>query len=409
MNHTQTNEVILGLLRADSENGRLPKIKDWSELDWEGILRQSLRHGIAPLLYRRLMTNFSGISIPDRIMSRFKDISLHVTAKNMCLYHELSKLMKRLRDRVPVILLKGGHLAALVYRDISLRPMVDLDLLIRKADLPEVAAAMRGLGYTQSTEDLDHPFHVAYLDPNRTAKLEIHWSLCPETSQAAALNVEDLWEGARWEMLEGNKVRILRPEHLLLHICLHDAGQHFYLCGLRTMCDIDVILRRYGDEIDWGMVASQARQWGITKSSYLSLLLARELMDTDVPEKTLTALKPLNFRPENLSWATKAILAPLSQDEPVSGSFAEFWGADRFKHKMALLLENFFPPRETMARTYSVQSNAPHLFLYYPWRLIEFWMRYGRSLRKMWNPGSEVHIGLEAEHSRILLRQWLQT
>lgn len=405
---TQTDELILGILRAESDGRCKEYLESLSEENWGGIIRQSLRHCIAPLLYHRLMTNFRGVCVPDGVMSRLKVVNLYCTARNIRFYHEIDRLLKSLGDSVPVLLLKGVHLAAFVYRDISLRSMVDLDILVRKADLHVVARTMRKLGYTRSMEDPDHPFHVAYMDSTKTVNLEIHWDICSEPAPPTVLDIEELWRDSRLEVLKGNQIRVLRPEHLLLHICLHDAVQHSYFFGLKTFCDIDAIIRRYREEIDWDMVVSCARQWSITKSSYLTLLLARELMDVNVPERVLAALKPRDFEPQNLSWARKAIFSPLSQDEPVSGSFAEFWGADRYKHKMAILLENIFPPRDYMAKTYSVPSNAPRILLYYPWRLIEFWMRYGRSLCKMWNPESEVHTGLEAEHSRILLRQWLQ-
>jgi hypothetical protein len=281
--------------------------------------------------------------------------------------------------------------------------MVDLDILVHKKDLYLVANAMNKLGYTRSLECPDHPFHFAYMDPTRTVDLEIHWNICSEEAR-----VHELWKDARSELLKGRRIWVLRPELLLLHICLHDAGHHFYLCGLRTFCDIDAIIRRYREEIDWEVVVSSASKWGITKSTYLTLRLAKEMMGAEVPEEVLTAIKPQDFKQENLLWARKAIFAPLSEDEPVSEHFAQFWGTSPYKSKMALFLANILLPRELMAKIYSVPLGSPYIYLYYPWRLIELSMRYGRSVGKISDESSDLRIGLEAEHSRILLREWLQ-
>lgn len=403
------NKIVLNLLRPNTDRSWVESLHRLSGTDWEGIFRLSLRHCIAPLLYHRLITHFGKVDVPDEVMGRLRHASLYFTAKNIHSYHEFERLLKNLGDSTPLLLLKGGHLAAFVYNDVSLRSMVDMDILVRKADMNVVAEAMKELGYTRNLENPNHSYHVSYLDSSRTVNFEVHWNICSETAHPSIPDVEELWRASRTEKFKGNEIRVLSPEHLLLHICLHDASQHLFLCGLRTFCDIDAIIRCYGDKIDWKVVVSRSRHWGITKSSYITLLLAREMMDANVPEKVLAALKPMDFRSQNTSWARKAIFAPLSQDEPVSDKMAEFWGSDRYKHKVAVLFENLFPPRDHMARTYSVPSDALHILLYYPWRLIKLWMRYGRSLRRMWNPHSEAHTGLEAEHSRNLLRKWLES
>jgi len=409
MSHTQTNELILGLVRKDSDGRMQALLQGLSESDWEGIFLQSMRHCIAPLVYHRLNSTYRDARLPAGVISRLKDVNLYFAARNIRFYHELGKLLQNLNDSVPVILLKGGHLAAFVYRDVSLRPMVDLDILARKADLHKIDKVMGEMGYNRGTEYPDHPYHIAYLDPTKRVLQEVHWHICSETVRPMAINIGDLWRDARSEVLKGNEIKLLRPEHLLLHICLHDSGQHFYLCGLRTFCDIDAIIRRYREEIDWEVVVSSASKWGITKSTYLTLRLAKEMMGAEVPEEVLTAIKPQDFKPENLVWASKAIFAPLSEDERVSEHFARFWGADRYKSKMALFFANIFLPRELMAKIYSVPLGSPYIYLYYPWRLIELSMRYGRSVLKMRDQSNELCIGLEAEHSRILLREWLKT
>ncbi|PKN61455.1 MAG: hypothetical protein CVU57_29265 [Deltaproteobacteria bacterium HGW-Deltaproteobacteria-15] len=409
MDHGKTNELILELLHANSNGRRQNQLQSLSESEWQGISRQSTRHCIAPLIYHRLKALDKAPGLPDGVMSGFRNVNLYFTAKNIRFFHELGRALKILGDGVPVLLLKGAHLAAFVYRDISLRLMVDLDILVRKADLHKIEKTMREIGFARSMENPDHPYHVAYIDSTRTVVVEVHWHICSEPTQAVQVDIEELWRDARSEVFKGKTVLVLRPEHLLLHICLHDGGQHFYLCGLRTFCDIDAIIRRYREEIDWEVVVSSASKWGITKSAYLTLRLAKEMMGAEVPEEVLTAIKPQDFKQENLVWARKAIFAPLSQDERVSEHFAQFWGAEQYKSKMALFLANIFLPLELMAKIYSVPLGSPYIYLYYPWRFIELSMRYGRSVGKISDEGSDLRIGLEAEHSRILLREWLKS
>ena len=55
--------------------------------------------------------------------------------------------------------------------------------------------------------------------------------------------------------------RVLCPEDLLLHLCLHTGGDEHdpFLLGLRPLCDIDGVIRR--QTVDWDALGARARSW----------------------------------------------------------------------------------------------------------------------------------------------------
>jgi hypothetical protein len=101
----------------EAGDGRLETL---SNSDWDVLIEESGRYGVASLLYHRLRTFHSDIPIPANVMARLRHIYLQSAGRGMHLYHELGKVLGLLRDEnIPVIVLKGVHLAELVYGNIA--------------------------------------------------------------------------------------------------------------------------------------------------------------------------------------------------------------------------------------------------------------------------------------------------
>lgn len=70
-------------------------------------------------------------------------------ARNLTLFQELRRILQALNNgRIKVMVLKGASLAETVYKNPVLRPMSDLDLLIREKNLGEVERKLLDLGYS---------------------------------------------------------------------------------------------------------------------------------------------------------------------------------------------------------------------------------------------------------------------
>ena len=99
--------------------------------EWIALIEMATWHGVAPLLYQRLKAPPLAGCVPDGVRERLRGLYLNTAACNMRLYEELRPLLLALRAAgIPVIVLKGAYLAEQVYRNIALRPMGDIDLLV---------------------------------------------------------------------------------------------------------------------------------------------------------------------------------------------------------------------------------------------------------------------------------------
>jgi len=135
MDHKARDEILLQFLRFGASQRESPRFEQLSTSDWEDLVQQSIRQGVTPLIYHRVKKLGPGLSVPSNVLKRLRESYLQSSARNLRLYHQLGKLLLILqREDIPVILLKGAHLAEIVYGNIAVRPMADIDLLVRQED-----------------------------------------------------------------------------------------------------------------------------------------------------------------------------------------------------------------------------------------------------------------------------------
>ena len=102
-------------------------------LDWNYIVECSVRQGISPLFYWNLNKISNGKAVPPEVMKNLEKMYYSNLARNMLLYDELSKILTAFKKAgIDTIVLKGAFLAEEIYKNIGLRPMSDIDLLIKR-------------------------------------------------------------------------------------------------------------------------------------------------------------------------------------------------------------------------------------------------------------------------------------
>ena len=119
-------------------------------LSWEQIEQRAAREALTPLLYSlwRKQT-----WVPQSVLERWHRIYLHTAMRNTLRLAELTRVLGGFGDiKIPVILLKGAALLKLLYGNVALRPMADLDLLVHLNDAPFALQLLESLGYV-----LRHP------------------------------------------------------------------------------------------------------------------------------------------------------------------------------------------------------------------------------------------------------------
>jgi len=413
MDKNTEGELLLSCLHQGADSASTSRFAQLSDQDWDDVIQQSIRHGVTPLLYQYLKIISPSVQIPIPVLQKLRAMALDHALRNLLLYRELSQVLRELQnDSISVIVLKGAYLAEVIYGNTTLRPMHDVDLLVRKTDLSKAEARMRALGYGPLEDpriEVDYTIHqhLRPLIKPGAVPIEIHWTI-EHPNSPFDIEVDELWNRARSATIAGVQVLVFDPEDLLLHICLHASFHHKFLFGLRPFCDILEIIRHFQGEIDWQQVQHRARRWGIQKYVYLTLYLARELVRADVPEVVLDSLKPQGFDPRVMVWARTQIFSDETAITSLSSNLAQLWGVRLFQDKLALFLKSVFPAPAIMARMYPSSCNSKWFYLYYPLRWKDLLFQYGRSAWRLVRREDEMLTLVERENQKAALGRWLK-
>lgn len=412
MDRKVDGEVLLWCLGMGPDGLAAGTCGQLAEHCWDHVVQQSVRHGMTPFVYHRSKVVGRSSNIPAHVMQRLRMISLQSAQRSMRLYGELSDVLRVLRgDGIAVIVLKGAHLGEIVYGNRALRPMGDVDLLVRKTELSKVAARLVGLGYrVRGHPPMEGAYarhhHLPPLIKAGGVKMDVHWTIHHPTAPFS-IDVEGLWRRARPATIAGVEVLVLSPEDLLLHLCLHGSFSQQFGLGLRCICDISGSIRHYRDEMDWEQVEHRAHKWGVGKYTYLTLRLAKELLDTAVPGNVLDSLKPEGFNPQVVAWARAEIFGSDSFSASLSSNLAQLWGPRRLRDKAALFLKSLFPSPERIAGMYPAAGGPSRIYLYYPVRWKDLLLQYGLSAWRLMRHDEAMMVQAMRENQRTALRNWL--
>jgi hypothetical protein len=155
-------------------------------------------------------------------------------------------------------------LAVTAYRTIALRPMVDVDLLARREQVPALLDALAADGYRRAVEprpgaalefENEIPLYKEGLEP---LQLDVHWSLFDSHFYQANLSLDWFWQTARVGAWRDFIIPVPGPEAQLIHLCGHLAFHHARFPNLLWLNDLVEVVRAYRAEIDWEMLTRRA-------------------------------------------------------------------------------------------------------------------------------------------------------
>jgi hypothetical protein len=389
------DKLLLQCLTAEPDDGSVSRLVHFTASDWDLMVEQSVKHAVASLLYQQVKRFGPSFRVPPDVLERLRGIYLINAARNMRLYHELSNVLKMFNDEgIPVIVLKGMHIAEIVYENIGLRSMTDMDLLFRKQDL---AIAQRRL------------IEAGYYPHNNRLPLDIHWSIEHNIVPPLPIDEEGLWQRAEASSIAGVEVLVLSREDLLLHLCLHLSFHHLFgFAGVRTLYDIRETIRHYKTTMDWDELKGRAREWRAGNAIYLALLLAKELVSAEVPDSILATLKS-DYTDSHKQWAIQQMFNGAADGGLLSPFFCFLWRPVSLRKKAAHLLKFMFPPSEHVSERYDTPHRSSENYLSYITRVKEHFGSYARATWKLLTRDQEVLELVRRQNQNTAMREWLSS
>jgi len=397
-----TQEILSSILAG---NGfAIAGLQDLPENDWMDLLKLASTLGVTPLLYRQMVLRTPDLSVPVSVTDKLRDAYFRCHAANARLFHELASVLDGFQqEAIPVILLKGAFLADSVYQDAGLRPMGDMDIMVRKESAVRGIEVLEAAGYKPYQDfspevELKLAKHMPPMQKNGIV-IELHWDVTsPESS--IRVDIPALWTRAVPFEKENIRALALCPEDVLLHLCIH-AAHHYFFEQLRSLCDIREVAVFYGGELDWDKIVARAESWHADRGVYLALHLARDLLDSGVPEMVLESLQPRDISTEVVAWARERVF----QTDPVlSDNFIALMQGKHGMNRWQAFLGALVPSRIMMSRLYGIAPGSWRVYLKYPAHWINRIKRYRSSTVRMLH--GEARIVENAKLQQRLM-EWL--
>jgi putative nucleotidyltransferase-like protein len=252
---TVQQELLLRAALAEGEDV-LSSWRKWqSSVDLSGIDRGSVR--LLPLLFHNLKLH----GVPESAIANFKEEYVQTWCDNELFFQKMAVVLGSFQAvGIEAILLKGAALALQFYGDSGLRPMNDVDILVRpeKARLAIRQLHQTGWKSAYETPDALIPYQHAIAFINGQGQtLDLHWRVLWEGRQE--ITDDDLWETATPIQINNVLTSILSPTDQLLHVCVHGTASNDS-SPLRWVADAAVILKMKGDEIKWDRLIEQTKK-----------------------------------------------------------------------------------------------------------------------------------------------------
>ncbi len=408
---TRGIEVLLTSLNREAPETKNNRLQQYSADQWQEALAAAKLHGVEAVLFHVVKDIRDDLDVPGNAWEEMRKRYYLSAARNMRLYRELQKILDRFdREKIPVIVLKGAHLAEKVYGNIALRGMGDVDMLVKKDDLKmveEILLEFGGEPLQCNHVVTEGSCHFAYKLFESKLRVEIHWKLIPPV-YSCQINLEDIWNRAQPLQPGKTKALAFSPEDLLVYICAHSA-KHAADFKIRMLYDIAKILECYQSKLDWAAIGARARQWGVLRAVYVLLRMAREMLGAAVTGEQLKELRPEQFEEEKYNFARKQMLGTgVNNDEVIiSQPAARLWGLKGVKGKIALILNRIFLPREAMSLMYPAPADSWRIYLYYPVRIKDILVRHGKGIWQLICGNAKTYNEAEKVREVMRLREWL--
>jgi len=292
------NEVIRTVLEKFSnfKPGFCLKGRDLVVFDKKRAL-YLLRHHSLDLLA------LSVCNLEDEFKADISKTHFNESIYQVYLLKELEKVAERFSEnKISFVLIKGFALRR-YYPSGCVRPMSDIDLLIKPEDRFSSVEVLRREGYRLSNEeDLKRQLSIhgelTWHNPENNMKVEVHWDLINAKSAKKAANFDSdlVFREVRELEIEGVKVSTLSPHVELAYLMIHHVLHHNFK---RLLWLVDVLLVLRSEEVDLKELERFVTQFRIERPIHYYLMCLHKIfpeMMTEELKKIKERLNPRSLR-----------------------------------------------------------------------------------------------------------------
>lgn len=344
---TSARRLALAMLCGEDHSA-----KD-SAVAWSDLIQFAIHEGLCGILARRLRE--LGHAVPDSFHEQLCAAASQVAAANLHALHVTEQLVAEFhRAGVPVMLLKGIALLRTIYDNPGLRPISDVDLLIRPSDCDAAASVLTNFGAKVGRPLLNEGFFPQFhyeqewiIPGARPVRIDLHARPLRPLRVSRTMPDEGIWEDARTIKVGDASAMVPNSEMMLIHLAAH-ASFHG---GERILWlyDINQWVADSESELDWNILVQRCREWQLSCAVYKALDRCSQVLATTMPERAMRELKSEAGR-----WRDRWVLrqAPCDAESPLGHILCNFVCTPGIGFRLAYLKALLAPDHAHLAETY---------------------------------------------------------
>jgi hypothetical protein len=229
-------------------------------LSWESLIQEAEKQGISPLLYRHIRA--IDFAVPDKARRMLQGLFLRSRQSNIIRNRAAAEILNCFSlEGIDTLTVKGIALCNFAYSEAGLRPMRDIDLLVREADLERSEKILSDLGYLPDADhnipdDYYHRVPMSRTIDGLPLSIELHHNLLPFHPQYPLWPLEKSYDTAMEFKINGITARTLCLEDTLWYVYLHGFQAPLTYESFRFIhvADMVSLVEKYLDTVNWQAV-----------------------------------------------------------------------------------------------------------------------------------------------------------
>lgn len=340
---------------------------------WTELVPAAKLHGLAALFFAAL-SDTADPQLPAAPLADLRDIYYRSRMANRLANDAVGALLDAFtRAGVPLVVLKGAALSAILYPEPGLRPFGDIDLLIHRADLGAAQSIMVDCGYKMIGERHDKfsekflkSLNYSALGPPSPA-VDLHWHLFAPAYYRRRITMEYFWRNPLRYVLAGRDAQALAPIQQLVHLSAH-AGLHHLRVPLVWLYDMTRWIQRFQPEIIWDEFVWAAQRLELASAIARTLSSAVEWWNAPVPRAVLEQLGQTRS-----GAGARLVYAIYSSPQGGARSVVDMLYQEGLANKVGYATQLLLPSQEYMeARKPSQSAGLALLYAQRVWRITRF-------------------------------------
>ena len=330
---------------------------DWSgfsEEHWQIFKRMvySDHEDVGPLLYWEFYKRGWPAELSAGLRETLRGSYYTTLAHNTLLYQQLGQIIQTFSARgIGVLVLKGAALAATVYEDIGLRPMGDIDLLVKPVDLKPSWAILAELGFDVHAANTE--IALRNFDGPEIS-VDLHWCIVSGyENDTISVDWFDLPTAKFIIPNSGLEAKTLHPTYHLPYVASHA----FRRTPLRSYYDLLLLMKQPDIDLDSAMGFAKDVGWDMQLMQMINRLnqrLGKNGMSDDEAD-------PMIYHQIKTVPRSRVIL--------------DAWSKIDFATRASLFLRILFPTKKYIQLVY---GKKPVIF--WPYIIIRRWFDLSKDL-----------------------------